>query len=308
MVDHERYATCPLANICAQTSPGAEACGVLPEQLCPEAVQGAIKVEKQYAPHPGFPNEAAEKDLRLGCLYIEQALLSGTSLDAADAYLDEGYFYLDRAQHRDGAKPKNKVDAGLLVADLPLFEARKQGLEVSKDTLLEVRHDIASMDGHIAAISRMEEKFGNLVKIAIHLLILRDDEISYVPTFRELCYTHGRNNLSEAHRLLAHNAYLIEGGAKLPLHVNHSSKNLRHKEQLAPIGLGNTIRHGVQSVAPELEDQYPDMRSLSELVVGWLVAEAKGEILNPDEVEILDMVSESVFQLVANTFPAPANT
>lgn len=301
---------CPNQNACAITlpdDPEALPCGRSPEQLkplflaedvCIKALRGALDDENTRMRNTDLSQTTAEQDLQLGSLYFGLALHNSTSPAEAEAFFAYGRPVLECARDKADAWKKLRINAGLLVADLPLFIARKYKEKVSDETLDAVQLDIAKL--HAIVEDEHDSSPGWLANLGLHQFLLRDGLVLYAGDFRENC--GGNRRLTRVQRRSGHWAYLIgNSGEKIPLNASHRERRLSG-EIPAKIPVGQIIEDTIDAMAPEIRESHPTSENLSQLVVGWTIEEARAD-LDEQKTGILDMVSDTIVGQIERRFP-----
>ena len=302
---------CPNQNACTVTlpdDPEALPCGRSPEQLkplflaedvCIEALRGALAIENTQMRDTDLSQTTAEQDLQLGSLYFGLALHNSTSPAEAEAFFAYGRSVLECARDKADAWKKLRLNAGLLVADLPLFIARKYKEKVSDETLDAVQLDIAKL--HAIVEDEHDSSPGWLANLGLHQFLLRDGLVSYAGDFRENC--GGNRRLTRVQRKSGHWAYLIgNSGEKVPMNACHQEKQRLASDIPVKIPVGQIIEVTIDAMAPEIRESHPTSENLSQLVIGWTIEEARAD-LDEQRTSILDMVSDTIVGRIEQRFP-----
>lgn len=303
--------SCPNQNVCAVTlpdNPEALPCGRLSEQLkplllaedvCIDALRGALALENTRMRNTDLSQTTAEQDLQLGSLYFDLALHNSTPPAEGEAFFVYGKSFLESARDKEDAWKKLRINAGLLIADLPLFIARKYKEEVSDETLDAVQLDIAKL--HTIVEDEHDSSPGWLANLGLHQFLLRDGLLSYAAGFRENC--GGNRQLTRPQRRCGHWAYLIgDDGEKIPLNASHQEKQRVGGDALVKVPVGRIIEVTIDEMAPEIRESHPTSENLSQLVIGWSVEEARVD-LDEQKTRILDVVSDTIVGRIERRFP-----
>jgi len=307
----KNLAFCPNQNMCAVTlpdNPEALPCGqfvnqldplLLAEDVCVEVLRGALDIENTRMRNTDLSQTDAKEDLQVGSLYVDLAMHKSTSQAEAEAFFAYGKQFLTSARDKMNVeKRKVRLIAGLLVADLPLFLARKYKEKVSESTLDAVQLDIAKLHKIIEA--EHTSNLGWLANLGLKQFLLRDDFVPYAATTRE-----SRDNsqrLERRHRRNGHVGYLIEGGKKIPMNASYEKKKRQAGETPVKIPVGQIIEVTVAAMAPELRKLYPTSQELARVVIGW-AAEEPVKDLGKEKIAILDMVSDTIVRQIQRRFP-----
>lgn len=281
----ENIVACPARNICKQRIEEAPACGtdmrhlppiLLAEALCPQALIGAIELEKARA-IPQQTRATTAKDYRLGSLYLDLALSPANDADTKEVYFKTASKHLGAAAQ----SPLSVAQAQsfLLNLYLPAFKFRRSR-QLPSGVAEPIREGLLDM---VSLTDKANGTVSDYSALGMLLLYNRNRAAAFPSTAREVGLLTPGQRVQEDHR--SHSLYIIDPDiGKIP-HRPLGQGDRMSRQGVMYVSLTELVKRAVSTVDPGI---LPGSTPAVQQAVDWLYDEAAGHRLNEKQTRVLD--------------------